>query len=136
MITLIAKNKIISFIRPKEKVQGVVYVEDVIQAFLLVMKKKKNDVYIISSENITFKNMIETIESILGVHRLKIHVPVPLVRILALIMRKNKKGIDLVIKNRIYDSSKIRKDLGFKPKVKFREGMRRTIDWYRLSGYL
>jgi nucleoside-diphosphate-sugar epimerase len=129
----IVKKKVNFFMSPKEKIQGIIYVEDLVNVFLQAMKKNKNGIYIVSNENVTINQTIKLIKKILGVYFLEIHLPVSLIRIISRLLKKN---VNCIIKSRAYDCSKIRKDLGFKPKVNLEEGLKRTINWYKSVGYL
>jgi nucleoside-diphosphate-sugar epimerase len=47
-----------------------------------------------------------------------------------------RRRIDFFKKNRAFDISKAKKELGFQPKVSLEEGIHRTACWYRENGYL
>jgi 2-alkyl-3-oxoalkanoate reductase len=44
--------------------------------------------------------------------------------------------VDFFTKNRAFDIGRARADLGFSPKVGLRDGIRRSLDWYRAKGWL
>ncbi|MEM1810740.1 MAG: hypothetical protein QW324_07740, partial [Thermofilaceae archaeon] len=44
--------------------------------------------------------------------------------------------VDAVTSNRAYSVEKAKRELGFKPRYDLRSGLRETLDWYRLHGYL
>jgi nucleoside-diphosphate-sugar epimerase len=44
--------------------------------------------------------------------------------------------IDELTKNFAYDITKARKDLGYSPEFSTKEGVTRTIDWYRKNSLL
>ena len=41
--------------------------------------------------------------------------------------------ISVILKRIIKDTSKIKKDLGWKPKETFESGLRKTVEWYLLN---
>lgn len=43
---------------------------------------------------------------------------------------------ELFLADRIFDISKAQKELGYDPKVSMRDGIRRTVEWYREKGYI
>lgn len=47
-----------------------------------------------------------------------------------------RRRVDFFTKSRAFDISRARAELGFQPQVSLREGIRRTLDWYRQSGWL
>lgn len=47
-----------------------------------------------------------------------------------------RRRVDFFTKSRSFDISRARIELGYDPQVGLREGIRRTLDWYRLSGWL
>jgi nucleoside-diphosphate-sugar epimerase len=47
-----------------------------------------------------------------------------------------RRRIEFFINNRAYDTSKARSRLGFSPKVTLRDGLARTLAWYRDQGLL
>lgn len=47
-----------------------------------------------------------------------------------------RRRVDFYTKSRAFDISRARRELGYDPKVDIREGVRRTIAWYREQGWL
>ena len=47
-----------------------------------------------------------------------------------------RRRVDFFRKNRIFDASKARRDLGFSPKIDLKSGLRETAEWYRAHGLL
>ena len=47
-----------------------------------------------------------------------------------------RRRVDFFTKSRAFDISKARRELGYEPKVRLREGVRRTLAWYRDAGWL
>jgi len=47
-----------------------------------------------------------------------------------------RRRVDFFTKSRAFDTTRARTELGFAPRVGLREGIRRTLDWYRTEGWL
>jgi len=47
-----------------------------------------------------------------------------------------RRRVDFFTKSRAFDISRARTELGFAPKIGLRDGIRRTLDWYRSQGWL
>ena len=47
-----------------------------------------------------------------------------------------RRRIDFFKKNRAFDISKAKSELGFLPKIELKEGIHRTASWYKDNGYL
>ena len=47
-----------------------------------------------------------------------------------------RRRVDFFTKSRAFDISRARAELGYAPAVGLREGIRRTLDWYRREGWL
>ena len=47
-----------------------------------------------------------------------------------------RRRVDFFTKSRAFDISRARAELGFVPAVGLRDGIRRTLDWYRSAGWL
>jgi dihydroflavonol-4-reductase len=47
-----------------------------------------------------------------------------------------RRRVDFFTKSRAFDISRARRELGFDPQVGLREGIRRTLAWYRAAGWL
>jgi nucleoside-diphosphate-sugar epimerase len=47
-----------------------------------------------------------------------------------------RRRVDFFTKSRAFDISRARAELGYDPKVDLQEGLRRTLEWYRLNGWL
>jgi nucleoside-diphosphate-sugar epimerase len=44
--------------------------------------------------------------------------------------------IDILTKNKFLDCKKAQKELDFTPQIKFAQGIKITIDWYKKNGLL
>ena len=47
-----------------------------------------------------------------------------------------RRRVDFFTKSRAFDISRARTELGYAPQVGLREGIARTLAWYRASGWL
>jgi nucleoside-diphosphate-sugar epimerase len=47
-----------------------------------------------------------------------------------------RRRVDFFTKSRAFDITRARTEMGFAPRVGLREGIRRTLDWYRTEGWL
>jgi nucleoside-diphosphate-sugar epimerase len=47
-----------------------------------------------------------------------------------------RRRVDFFRKSRAFDISRARRELGFEPKVTLREGIGRTLEWYREQGWI
>lgn len=47
-----------------------------------------------------------------------------------------RRRVDFFTKSRAFDITRARQELGYAPLVGLREGIRRTLDWYRASGWI
>ena len=124
-----------------------VYVGNVVEAAIILMKKGKDEAYIINNEErVSFNEIIIFVSKLLNKKVHIIHVPLFLLKPTVYILEKiclalgisppiNLYRLKSMTSNRLYSIKKI-KNLGYKQKVNFWEGMRRTIEWYKKNGYL
>jgi dihydroflavonol-4-reductase len=47
-----------------------------------------------------------------------------------------RRRVDFFTKSRAFDITRARREIGFAPRVGLRDGIRRTLDWYREHGWL
>jgi nucleoside-diphosphate-sugar epimerase len=47
-----------------------------------------------------------------------------------------RRRVDFYTKSRAFDIARARRELGYAPRVGLREGITRTLDWYRQRGWL
>jgi len=47
-----------------------------------------------------------------------------------------RRRVDFFTKSRAFDIGRARRELGYTPQVSLREGIRRTLEWYRSAGWL
>jgi nucleoside-diphosphate-sugar epimerase len=47
-----------------------------------------------------------------------------------------RRRVDFFTKSRAFDISRARTEIGYAPDVSLRDGIRRTLEWYRAHGWL
>jgi len=128
------------------------YVEDIVQGYLKILEngmKTIGETYIITSEDYyTYREAFTTIAEILGVEPPKGSMPVWLAKFgIGLIELWNRlRGRDDfvyhvsvvrdMLTNRVYSIEKAKRELGYRPRYNFKEGMKVTIKWFQENGYI
>ena len=94
------------------------YVEDVVRGYTLLAEKGRSaEIYHFSSgEERSVQEIVETIMKISGV-KSEVHW--------------NPEARRIDIPRSLGDNSKTRKELGWKPRIDFEDGMKKTVAWYR-----
>jgi len=126
---------------------SLLYVDDLIQGIILAAENKKaeGEIYFLSdSKFYTNEEIMNAISSALGIKAVRLRVPKCIMPFFAYIGEKiNRDGIinrdkmsELSHSHWICDTTKAREELGFMSKVKIKEGMKWTADWYRIHRWL
>ncbi|MDD5181713.1 MAG: NAD-dependent epimerase/dehydratase family protein [Candidatus Nanoarchaeia archaeon] len=127
-----------------------VFVEDIADGAILAAEKENavGQKYIIGGDRAyTFLEILQVIADTLKVPVPKIKVPYFLAKIGAGLLEIGCSLIgmnppvkvatmDFLSKNKFYDTSKARKELGYEPKVDLKKGMEITMKWYKDNGLL
>jgi len=110
------KTDITLYGNPDEKILDLIYVDDVVNAILLTMKKSKNDAFNVSTQTgITLTELVSLIESITNTRLNKIILP--------------EKRTDIELK-RIGDVYKL-KNLGWQLNTTIESGLTKTWNWIK-----
>ena len=126
------------------------YIDNLIDGVILAAKKNNaiGQKYIIGdSEILTFNEIVNEISNILNVNIPKVHVPEKIARISVFplnVLSKitginpplDHKRINFMTKNQAGSIEKAKRELGYKPKISSKEGLRRTIEHFRKTGFL
>jgi len=128
-----------------------VYIDDLVEGFVLCGKKDNavGQIFIIGGERyMTMNELVEKIANSLGVKKPKIRFPffrpvwyaALLCEIVCYPFRINppifRRRVDIFRKNRAFDISKARNELGYRPQTSIEDGINKTADWYKKNGYL
>jgi|TARA_B100001971_G_C18228496_1_gene562255 dihydroflavonol-4-reductase len=119
-----------------------VSVSDIVDGMVLAMKKgKKGERYILANEYMSFKEMYNTIANILNKPRIRFELPLVTyypMYLLGAIMQRLIKGSFISTETarfayhyRNWDSTKARKELGWIPKVTYKEAVRQALAYYQ-----
>jgi dihydroflavonol-4-reductase len=126
------------------------YVEDLAEGFRLCgeVPAAAGRTYIVAGPRYTTLNeLARLIAGELGVAPPRLRLPVwpfwvagALCEIVSVPLRVQpplyRRRVDFYTKSRAFDASRARAELGYVPKVDLAEGIRRTIEWYRVQGML
>jgi len=126
------------------------YIDDLVDGILLCGTKEEalGQIYILGGEGyMTLRELVGTIAEILGVGIARLRLPFwpvyaaaaaceALCRPLGVEPPLYRRRVDFFRKDRACDISKARRELGYRPKVAPREGLRRTAAWYVEHGLL
>ena len=130
----------------KNKLLPYTYVENVVDAIILASKKEESNgqaYNVVDAEPLTHQQFLEKIEGIIETKKKAIFVPMFVIGMSAklfefLAKRKNSDvsppismfTVDAIRRNLIYDTSKIKSELGWKPAYSTDEGLRESYEWF------
>lgn len=126
------------------------FVEDLVEGIILAGEKEQavGQIYTLGGEEyVTLNELVEMIAEALGVEKPEGHLPLwplwvagvvceAICRPLRIEPPIYRRRIDFFIKDRAFDISKAKKELGYQPKVDLKTGLKITADWYRQQGWL
>jgi nucleoside-diphosphate-sugar epimerase len=126
------------------------YVTDVVEGFRLAAETPQaaGETYIIAGDGyFTLNDFAKIVAAALEVKPPHLHPPVWPVYMAGWLCEKIcvplrvqppifRRRVDLFVKDRAFDISKAKLELGFQPKVGTEEGIRRTAQWYKENGLL
>jgi len=126
------------------------YIDDLVEGFRLCGEHPAaaGRTYILAGGEVTTLNaLVALIADLAGVPTPRTHLPVWPVWVagalceaacapFALEPPLYRRRVDFFTKSRAFDITRARHELGFAPQVGLRDGIRRTLDWYRQHGWL
>ncbi len=126
------------------------YIDNLVDAFELAMSKKEaiGNTYLIADEKyVAIKDFVAEIAKVLNAPAPRRRIPVWPVWFAGLLCEIACKpfGIEpplfrrrvaFFVNNRAFDISKAKRELGYKPRVSFSEGVTRTAEWYQENNFL
>jgi nucleoside-diphosphate-sugar epimerase len=127
-----------------------IYIDDLIDGILLCGTKETSigGVYILAGEvPATLNQIAQVIADVVVVRPPKVHFPVAPVYLAGFLCELickpfginpplYRRRVDFFRKNRAFDISKAKRELGFEPKTDLRTGIALTAEWYRKAGLL
>lgn len=126
------------------------YIDDLVEGFRLCgeVPAAAGRTYLLAGERYTtLTELIALVAEELGVAPPRIHWPVWPVWLAGLACEAvcvplrvepplYRRRVDFYTKSRAFDITRAKTELGFAPRVDLREGIRRTIAWYRQQGWM
>ena len=107
------------------------HISDLLSALLLARKKGvPGEAYdIVSDDVMTQEELLGLMAGLLGAPGPKTRVPLPLLRTVGSLFVK-PSFIETLASDRVFDCSKAKKDLGWKPEMTFERGLKEAVDEY------
>jgi nucleoside-diphosphate-sugar epimerase len=126
------------------------YIDDLVEGFRLCGEHAAaaNRTYIIAGGEVTTLNdLVRLIAEVVEVPRPRVHLPVwpfwlagaaceSVCVPLGVEPPIYRRRVDFFTKSRAFDITRARREIGYAPQVTLRDGVRRTIEWYRAHGWL
>jgi dihydroflavonol-4-reductase len=128
------------------------YVDDIAQGIQKALEKPKQSIgetfILAGDEYTTYKEMFTIVANLLDVPPPTRSIPLNLAKAILLLVQWNntRKGIDDFVMhtslidtmktNRAYSNAKAKKILGFSPRYRYQEGMKKTLEWYKENNLL
>ena len=138
-----------AFIGSGESVNHPIYIDDLIAGILLgIARARAGEIYIIGGERpVTKRELVHTIADALGVRRPSLRIPRGLAGLAAPVFEalgRTFRFDPVLTRSRVmmmaddfgYSIEKARSELGYEPKTSLRDGIARTVEYYRESGLL
>ena len=126
------------------------YIDDLVEGFRLCGEHQAaaSRTYILAGGEVTTLNeLVALVAEVAGAPRPRLHLPVWPFWMAAAVCEAvcvpfgieppiYRRRVDFFTKSRAFDNSRARSEIGYAPKVGLREGIRRTLEWYREHGWL
>jgi len=127
-----------------------VYVHDLVNGFMLAAQKEEalGQVYIIAGEGpVSIENLVTTVAKVAGVEPLPVKVPALPVQLLGSLVEIickpigveppiYRRRVDFFTKDRCFNTSKAKKQLGYKAEQSFETEVQNIYSWYKQEGFL
>lgn len=126
------------------------YVEDLVRGIILAGEKDKavSNIYTIGGEGyLSLKELVTKVAEVLNKPVPKKHLPLAPVYAAAVVCEAvcrplgieppiYRRRLDFFTKDRAFDISKAKTELGYVPKVSLLQGLSRTAQWYKENGWI
>jgi dihydroflavonol-4-reductase len=126
------------------------YIDDLIEGFVLSGQKSAaaNQTYIVAGAEVTTLNeLLALVAEAAAVTPPRLHLPVwpfwaagaiceTICRPFGIEPPIYRRRVDFYRKSRAFDISRARRELGYAPRIGLREGIARTLEWYRQHGWI
>jgi dihydroflavonol-4-reductase len=126
------------------------YIDDLVEGFRLCGEHPAaaNRTYILAGSEVTTLNgLVALVAAVAGVRPPRLHLPVWPFWIAGALCEAAcaplgleppiyRRRVDFYTKSRAFDIARARREIGYAPSVGLREGITRTLDWYRQHGWL
>ena len=126
------------------------YIDDLVDGFRLCGEHPAaaNRTYILAGPEVTTLNeLVALIADVAGVPRVRLYLPVWPFWIAGALCEAAcapfgfeppiyRRRVDFYTKSRAFDITRARQEIGYAPQIGLREGIRRTLEWYRGHGWL
>jgi dihydroflavonol-4-reductase len=126
------------------------YIDDLVEGFRLCGEQPaaSNRTYILAGGEVTTLNaLVALVADVAGVRPPRLHLPVwpfwvagalceAVCVPLGLEPPIYRRRVEFYTKSRAFDIARARREIGYAPRVGLREGIGRTLDWYRQRGWL
>lgn len=126
----------------------VVDVEDVVSGMIEACEKgRTGERYILGNENLSFRAMLEQMADVVGVSPPRIQLPSWFIKTTAAALElvsvftgkepyPSLPAAELSVKYSYYSSAKARAELGYAPRVDFRQSIINTYNWCKETGFI
>jgi len=127
----------------------IVHVSDLVEGLVLASEKGHNGsiYFILNDEMTTMNKLIDFISLAMGTNPYKVHIPKVFAKTCAILLENlasalrfkpiiTSERVDSMTEDRIFSIEKAKRDLTFKQKVKLEDGIRETVEWYQVHGYV
>lgn len=126
------------------------YIDDLVDGFILCATHPAaaNRTYILAGPEVTTLNeLVGLVAQVAGVRPPWLHLPVfpfwlagALCEAICVPLRIEpplyRRRVDFFTKSRAFDTTRARTEIGFAPRVGLKDGIGRTLEWYRAHGWL
>jgi dihydroflavonol-4-reductase len=129
--------------------QTPIYIDDLVKGILLAGEKgQRGEIYhLAGGEIITVRDMVDEIAEACGRKLSRLYLPLLPARLAALLLEKafvalrrepplSRSKLSFFIHSKPLSIDKAKHALGYAPEIDFRDGMARTVSWYRSQGWL